>query len=267
MEHEKKNTKPFRRHSPIIESDSIRYFNDSYNTLVSKILLPSKVKFDAEILITGMTNVGKKTLLRWIEDGRFIIYDQIYMGGCNVSVETKVNKSKRLNLSFSTTGGQERFGIYISNHIYNIYLIVYDVGKRESFNIVNHILNKINDLKKIKNFQPLILLIGNKIDEKDKREVSTNEGKKYAKDNNLLYFEISVKSEQKCYEFFNYLNWTVLLQKYEKELNTISDNIKNDNDNITNNNNNSQKNENENTTNNNNNSILNKIINLFFSKK
>ena len=231
MESGKKNTKPFRNHTPIIESNNIRYVNDSYNSLVSKILLVPRIKFDAEILITGMINTGKKTLIRWIEDGRFVICDKIYMGGSHVSIETKVNKSKRLNLFFSTMAGQERFGIYVFNRIYNIFLIVYDVGKRESFNIVNKILDDITNLKKRKNFEPLIFLIGNKIDEKDKREVSRDEGKKYAKDNNLLYFEISVKSEQNCYEFFNYLNWTILSQKYEKELNTISisDNTKNDN--------------------------------------
>ena len=249
----KKNTKPFRNHNKI-ESNNLCYFDDSYNTLVSKIILPSSsIEFDAKILITGMHNVGKKTLLRWFEDGRFVIYDQIYMGGCQVFVETKVNKSKRLNLLFHTTGGQERFGIYLVPGKFNIYLIVYDVGKRESFNIVDLILNKINDYYTKKNIQPLIFLIGNKIDEKDKREVSTDEGKKYAKDNNLYFFEISIKSEKNCYEFFSYLNWIILLKKYEKEMNTISKSDNKNNEIIENNNNN--------------NSLINKIINFFKKNK
>ena len=284
----KKNTKPFRSHGPIIESNNIRYFNDSYNSLVTKIILPSEVKHDADILLTGMPNVGKKSLLFWIDDGRFVISDKHYMGGSFCFVETKVNKSKRLNLYFDTPGGQDKFGIYLSFHIYDVYLILYDVGNRESFNIVNVILNQINDLKKKKNIQPLIFLIGNKIDEKDKRKVSFEEGKKYAQDNKLFFFEISVKTEKNCYEFFSYLNWQILLKKYENEvyIKSIQDNNKNENitknpncynnnnnkinknnmninntnDNINNNINNNNTND---TNNNNNNTFINKIINFF----
>ena len=235
----KNNKSPFRNHTPIIERDDIRYFNDSYNLLVSKILLPSKkdIIYDAKILITGMVNVGKKTLLRWFEDGRFVIYDKPYMGGSFINIETIINH-KRLKLDITTTQGQERFGIYLFKKILDVYLIVYDVGKRESFNLVNVILNQINSLENKNNIQPLIFLVGNKIDNKNEREVNTDEGKKFAKENNLFFYEISVKSGKNCYEFFSYLNLQILIKYYKR-------------------------NENENKKENNNESIIKKIINFF----
>ncbi len=234
----KNNKSPFRNHTPIIERDDIRYFNDSYNLLVSKILLPSKkdIIYDAKILITGMANVGKKTLLRWFEDGRFVIYDQYYIGGSCINIETIIN-NKRLKLHITTSQGQERIGNYLLNRRFDVYLIVYDVGKRESFNLVNVILNQINSLENKNNIQPLIFLVGNKIDNKNEREVNTDEGKKFAKENNLFFYEISVKSGKNCYEFFSYLNLQILI-KYKR-------------------------NENENKKENNNESIIKKIINFF----
>ena len=232
----KKNTKPFRNHNKI-ESNNLCYFDDSYNTLVSKIILPSSsIEFDANILITGMHNVGKKTLLRWFEDGRFVIYDQYYIGGSCINIETIIN-NKRLKLHITTSQGQERFGIYLFKRILDVYLIVYDVGKRESFNLVNVILNQINSLENKNNIQPLIFLVGNKIDNKNEREVNTDEGKKFAKENNLFFYEISVKSGKNCYEFFSYLNLQILI-KYKR-------------------------NENKNKKENNNESIIKKIINFF----
>ena len=48
----------------------------------------------------------------------------------------------------------------------------------------------------------LICLIGNKLDLEDKREVSYEEGKNFAEENNLLFFETSAKEGNNIQEIF-----------------------------------------------------------------
>ena len=48
----------------------------------------------------------------------------------------------------------------------------------------------------------LICLIGNKIDLEEKREVSYEEGKNFAEENNLLFFETSAKDGNNIQEIF-----------------------------------------------------------------
>ena len=58
----------------------------------------------------------------------------------------------------------------------------------------------------------LICLIGNKIDLENKREVSYEEGKNFAEENNLLFFETSAKEGNNIQEIF-FESASVILDK------------------------------------------------------
>jgi GTPase SAR1 family protein len=60
----------------------------------------------------------------------------------------------------------------------------------------------------------LICLIGNKIDLEEKREVSYEEGKNFAEENNLLFFETSAKDGNNIQEIF-LESATLLVDKIE----------------------------------------------------
>ena len=60
----------------------------------------------------------------------------------------------------------------------------------------------------------LICLIGNKSDLESKRVISYEEGKNFAEDNNLLFFETSAKNGSNIHECFNE-SATVLVDKIE----------------------------------------------------
>ena len=61
----------------------------------------------------------------------------------------------------------------------------------------------------------LICLVGNKIDLEDKREVSYEEGKNFAEENDLLFFETSAKDGNNIREIF-LESATILVDKIEK---------------------------------------------------
>ena len=62
----------------------------------------------------------------------------------------------------------------------------------------------------------LICLIGNKTDLEEKREVSYEEGKNFAEENNLLFFETSAKDGNNIQEIF-LESATLLVDKIENK--------------------------------------------------
>ena len=91
------------------------------------------------------------------------------------------------------TAGQERFDclgvIYYKTS--KGALIVYDITKRVSFEKAKYWINELfmNAEANIK-----ILLMGNKSDMEEEREVSREEGENMAKEYNVLFAEVSAKS-------------------------------------------------------------------------
>ena len=74
----------------------------------------------------------------------------------------------------------------------------------------------------------LICLIGNKLDLENKREVSYEEGKNFAEENNLLFFETSAKEGNNIQEIF-FESASVILDKInngEIKLETSNNGIK-----------------------------------------
>nr|GMC57238.1 ras-related protein RABH1e [Ipomoea batatas] len=105
--------------------------------------------------------------------------------------DQSVGKSS-INTSFLDTGGQERFRSLIPSYIRDssIAVVVYDVANRESF------LNTSKWIEQVRNERGsdvIIVLVGNKIDLVDKRQVSIEEGDAKAREFGVMFIETSAK--------------------------------------------------------------------------
>ena len=91
------------------------------------------------------------------------------------------------------TAGQEKFKSLIPMYIRdaNIILVVYDISLKDSFIHTEHWVNETKDLKRD---DAIFVLIGNKIDLEDKREVTTKEAEDFAIQQGFLFHEVSAKS-------------------------------------------------------------------------
>ena len=98
------------------------------------------------------------------------------------------------------TAGQERFKALIPNYIRDtsVAVIVYDVTNRNSFKSVQ---KWIDDVKNQRGEGVIIALLANKID-LDDRDVTENEGREMAENNNILFKEVSAKTGVNIQEFF-----------------------------------------------------------------
>ena len=80
-------------------------------------------------------------------------------------------------------------------------ILLYDITSRESFEEVNKSYNDVRDVLD----NPVITLVGNKLDLDYERYVTTEEGQRFADEHNLLFYEVSAKNGTNVNECFNTL--------------------------------------------------------------
>ena len=103
----------------------------------------------------------------------------------------------------------------------NIIMFVYDITRKESF---NHIPDWYNDLTNVKFEDVILVLIANKIDLNDKREVNKEEGEKYASEKNMIFEEVSAKTGDNFPELFYQKIFEQIANKFKPGLQgTIND--------------------------------------------
>ena len=127
----------------------------------------------------------------------------------NITINNRV-----VRIQIWDTAGQEAFRSITRTYYKSstCAFIVYDITDKKSFENVLTWLNECRDMcyKDI-----LICLIGNKSDLEGKRVISYEEGKNFADENNLLFFETSAKNGSNIQECFNQ-SASILVDKIEK---------------------------------------------------
>ncbi|CAI8607240.1 unnamed protein product [Vicia faba] len=78
-------------------------------------------------------------------------------------------------------------------------LLVYDITRRETF---DHLASWLEDARQHADSNITIMLIGNKSDLTKKRVVSTEEGEQFAKENGLIFMEVSAKNAENVEDAF-----------------------------------------------------------------
>eukprot|EP01105_Mastigella_eilhardi_P004137 TRINITY_DN1548_c0_g1_i2.p1 TRINITY_DN1548_c0_g1~~TRINITY_DN1548_c0_g1_i2.p1 ORF type:complete len:209 (+),score=67.11 TRINITY_DN1548_c0_g1_i2:83-709(+) len=145
-----------------------------------------------KILLIGDSGVGKSSILLRFSDDSF----EEDMP-CTIGVDFKIkyvdHNGKCINMTIWDTAGQEKFRSLTSSYYRGTHgiCLVYDVSKRESFAHLNQWLNEVELYTT--NPDAIKMLIGNKVD-KEKREVTREEGLRYARDHCMLFIECSAKT-------------------------------------------------------------------------
>ena len=169
-----------------------------------------------KIILIGDTSVGKTNILsRYINDK----FSETSKSTVGVELATKVENynNKKIKIQIWDTAGQERYKSITTSYYKGAKgaFIVYDITKKESFKNVD---KWIKDLKEFGDEDVTILIIGNKCDLEDEREVSIEEVKKKAELFDIGYCETSaLKSKNIDYAFQTLIK--LVAEKMEKEKN------------------------------------------------
>ena len=167
----------------------------------------------------GDTEVGKTQISEVYIENKFTI-EHISTIGYNCltkNIKLKIdNKENNIKIKIWDTTGQERFRSICTQYVKNCIgiLLVYAINKKESFENLTNWMDEIEGKKSRENIP--IVLIGNKIDLKEEREVSYKEGENFAKKYNIKFFECSAKEGINIKEAFQCLIDNII-QLYKDE--------------------------------------------------
>lgn len=125
---------------------------------------------------------------------------------------------KKFSNFFNILAGQERFRSVTRSYYRGAAgaLLVYDVTSRESF---NSLTNWLNDTRTLASPHIVILLVGNKRDLEEEREVTFLEASTFAQENDLIFLETSAKSGENVEESFLKVSKTILAKIETGEIN------------------------------------------------
>ena len=153
----------------------------------------TKIDISFKVIIIGDCGVGKSSISLKATKNQFLEQYKTTIGFEFFIFNIKIN-NLNINLQIWDTCGQEEYRSLITSFYKNssLAIIVYAIDNITSFNNVD---SWIKDLKQYSNPNIKIILIGNKNDLNDKRQIEFEKGNQFAKDYNLdLFFETSAKS-------------------------------------------------------------------------
>ena len=145
-----------------------------------------------KVVLIGDSGVGKSNLVNRFINGTY--NDQITNTiGVDFLLKDMMVRDQSLKVQFWDTAGQEKYRAIANAYYKNAQgaIVVYDITSRESLENVSKWLQELNEFGE-KGIQ--ILLIGNKMDEQENRQVSFLEGQKIAESKGALFYETSAKT-------------------------------------------------------------------------
>ena len=181
--------------------------NNSNNNPLSEIRL--------KLLILGDSAVGKTSMLLKYTDNFF---PESHLS--TIGIEFKIKEIKfndfLVHLKIWDTAGQERFRAITKSYFRgsNGVIFMYDITKKETFkNVKDWIKDSENN-----NFGFEKILVGNKIDLEQIREVELKDVEEWAGQKNINVLEISAKNGTNVEKCFNELIRLILENKSKQEI-------------------------------------------------
>ncbi len=157
-----------------------------------------------KIILLGDSSVGKTSLFMKYLDGVFEENNRSTIG-VDLRYKDIVKGKKKIRLNIWDTAGQERFRNLTQNYVINSNGVIFvcDITNQSTFEALKDWLEKIKNI--IQEDTAVFILIANKIDLEEKREISFEVLEEFGKKNNMKVFRTSVKTGEGIDEAFDYL--------------------------------------------------------------
>jgi len=154
-----------------------------------------------KLLLMGDSGTGKSSLLLRFTEDRFMGED-VHTATIGVDFKVKLltlgdmQPPQKVKLTIWDTAGQERFRTLTSSYYRGTQgvILVYDVTSRASFDHLRQVwLRELQTYTKLE--EMVIMLVGNKVDKTESRQVAREEGIELAKELKALFMECSAKTK------------------------------------------------------------------------
>ena len=154
-----------------------------------------------KLVLIGNMGVGKTSILTKYCDDKFS-ENIISTSGIEFKIKTIHKNGYKVKMQIWDTSGQERFRSITPNYFRdsNALLFVFDITNEESFKAIQDFIN-LSEGHSHKNL--IKILIGNKIDQEEKRKIKTDEIASFVKQYNFNeFFETSAMKGDKINDIF-----------------------------------------------------------------
>lgn len=171
----------------------------------------SNYNFLFRYIIVGDMAVGKSCILLQFTDNKFRHQHELTIG-VEFGAKTVDIDNKLIKIQIWDTAGQEAFQAITRTYYKGAVgaLLVYDITRKETF---LHAVKWLEEVRNNSSKNIVVILVGNKKDLESKRQVSYEEGEQFAKENGLMFLEVSAKTALNVEDAF--------LQSANQILNTL----------------------------------------------
>ena len=172
----------------------------------------TKLDYQYKLLFLGETGVGKTSLLIRFTDGVFVEENALPTLGVDVRYKYVTLEEKKIRLDIWDTAGQERFKNITKNYLHgaNGIIFVCDVTNKDSF---DKLKSWLIDAQVNVSTETEMIIVGNKIDLTEKRQVKFEKLKEFGDKHNIEVFEISAKTGEGVDDIFSILTKRLFQKK------------------------------------------------------
>jgi Ras-related protein Rab-1A len=176
-----------------------------------------------KILLIGNPSVGKSSIFSQYVDNNYYNLTVATMG-LDFKIKTIKIDNKYIKLQIWDTGGQERFKTITRSYYRGSHgiILVFDITNRNSFDNIRNWIYEINNHTE----NTCNILVGNKVDLIDKREITYEEAKEFADIYGLTYIEVSASNNINIHNVFDFLS-KELIKQTDKNLKIYNKQIPN----------------------------------------
>jgi len=155
---------------------------------------------EAKLCLLGNILVGKTSIVQRFVSDTFVDKYTTTVGAAFRSKSFDID-GEQIQFQIWDTAGQERYRSMMPLYYRRsaAAIVVYDTTSEESF---RYMKNWVKELNKFGPKNIILAVAGNKLDLKEERKISYNEGKLYAEEINAIFMETSAKTGENVQDLF-----------------------------------------------------------------
>lgn len=174
-----------------------------------------KTYYNGNIILLGSSYVGKSNMMNQFLRGQF---EEVYLATIGINCLNKlfIFDGKKVKINYYDTAGQERYNSLNLTFLRKAdgVILVYDITSQESFCKIDFWIQELHNKNKD---SKVLMLVGNKTDLDNEREVSFQQGEKKANEIGCPFMETSAKTNHNIKECFEKASRILYLKKSEED--------------------------------------------------
>lgn len=179
-----------------------------------------KFTYEFKIILLGSVAVGKTAILSKYITNEF---NDAHTATIQANFKSKivnVNNATYAKLNIWDTCGNEKFRAITRQYYKDVngIILVYDITNKNSFDSID---SWVEDIKNCAPENIVVILVGNKSDLADKRQVSFQEGKQKADKYGYLFNEVSAKDGNNILLIFGNISEAMLEQQEKSKIEPV----------------------------------------------